>query len=81
MVILLNRVNFLQTTILPFSIEISSLRRSTMGGKSSKSSLSDEDLHFLVTNTNMSKEEIQVTLFVIVAIFTVLHTMLNNTRH
>jgi len=30
-----------------------------MGGKSSKSSLSDEDLHFLVTNTNMSKEEIQ----------------------
>ena len=51
-----------------------------MGGKSSKSSLSDEDLHFLVTNTNMSKEEIQVTLIVIVAVFTVLHTMLNNTR-
>ena len=53
-----------------------------MGGKSSKSSLSDEDLHFLVTNTNMSKEEIQVTLIVIVAVFPVLHlhTMLNNTR-
>ena len=52
-----------------------------MGGKSSKSSLSDEDLHFLVTNTNMSKEEIQVTPVVIVAIFTILYTMLNNTRH
>ena len=31
-----------------------------MGGKSSKSSLSVEDLAFLVTNTNLSTDEIQV---------------------
>ena len=31
-----------------------------MGGKSSKSSLSVEDLAFLVTNTNLPTEEIQV---------------------
>ena len=31
-----------------------------MGGKASKSSLSVEDLAFLVTNTNLSTEEIQV---------------------
>ena len=31
-----------------------------MGGKSSKSSISEEDLHFLMRNTNKSSEEIQV---------------------
>ena len=32
-----------------------------MGGKSSKDSLSEEDLNLLVSSTNISAEEIQVT--------------------
>ena len=33
-----------------------------MGGKSSKDSLSEEDLNLLVSSTNISAEEIQVIL-------------------
>ena len=34
----------------------------TMGGKSSKDSLSEEDLNLLVSSTNISAQEIQVIL-------------------
>jgi hypothetical protein len=49
----------------------------TMGNKSSKSSISDEDLTFLMRNTNKSAEEIQVRTLSTVGHFTLFPSYLD----
>ena len=52
--------SFFQTELKVFK----NSQKKTMGAKSSKDSLSEEDLNLLVSSTNISAEEIQVNIYV-----------------